>query len=99
MPYEVSGFCPSCGQFAPNHEQHSHWQQLKPLHKRTFAHHFGQFGTGEDRQIEDAVSPQTFGDKAEVGASGKEVFLTAGKRLSRTGEPSRFSSSSRAKTP
>jgi len=56
MPYEVSGFCPSCGQFAPNHEQHSHWQQIKPLHKRTFAHHFCKFGTGEDRQIEDAVN-------------------------------------------
>jgi hypothetical protein len=39
-----------------NHEQHSHWQQIKPLHKRTFAHHFCKFGTGEDRQIEDAVS-------------------------------------------
>jgi len=56
MPYEVSGFCPLSGQFAPNHEQHSHWQQIKPLHKRTFAHHFCTFGTGEDRQIEDAVS-------------------------------------------
>jgi len=56
MPYEVSGFCPLSGQFAPNHEQHSYWQQIKPLHKRTFAHHFCKFGTGEDRQIEDAVS-------------------------------------------
>ncbi|HJT58868.1 MAG TPA: hypothetical protein VJ761_20330 [Ktedonobacteraceae bacterium] len=37
-------------------EQHSHWQQIKPFHKRTLAHHFGQFGTGEDRQMEDAVS-------------------------------------------
>jgi hypothetical protein len=50
MPYEVSG------QFAPNREQHSHWQQIKPLHKRTFAHHFCKFGTGEDKQIEDAIS-------------------------------------------
>src|SRR6266699_2191955 len=33
-----------------------YWQQIKPLHKRTFAHHFCKFGTGEDRQIEDAVS-------------------------------------------
>ena len=56
MPDEVSGFCPLSGQFAPNHEQHSYWQQIKPLHKRTFAHHFCKFGTGEDRQIEDARS-------------------------------------------
>ena len=41
----------------PNHEQHSHWQQIKPLHKRTCVHHCCQFGTGEDRQIEDAISP------------------------------------------
>jgi hypothetical protein len=30
--------------------------QIKPLHKRTVAHHFCQFGTGEDKQIEDAIS-------------------------------------------
>src|SRR5947209_17214311 len=29
--------------FAPNHEQHSHWQQIKPLHKRAFAHRFCKF--------------------------------------------------------
>jgi hypothetical protein len=30
--------------------------QIKPLHKRTVAHHFCQFGTGEDKQIEAAIS-------------------------------------------
>lgn len=26
-----------------------------PLRKRTFAHHFCQFGTGEDKHIEDVI--------------------------------------------
>jgi hypothetical protein len=56
MPYEVSGFCPRSGQFAPTHEQHSHWQQIKPFHKRPFALHFCHFGMGKDRQTEDALS-------------------------------------------
>jgi len=47
---------PSERAVCPNHKQHSHWQQIKPLHKRTFAHHFCKFGTGEDKQIEDAIS-------------------------------------------
>jgi Bacteriocin-protection, YdeI or OmpD-Associated len=37
--------------FASNHDQHSHWQQIKPLHKRTCAHHFGRFGTRERTSI------------------------------------------------
>jgi hypothetical protein len=56
MPYEVSGFCPLSGLFAKGLEQHSYWQQIKPLHKRTCAHHFCQLGTGEDQHIEDAHS-------------------------------------------
>jgi len=34
----------------------AYYLEKKPLHMRTFAHHFCKFGTGEDRQIEDAVS-------------------------------------------
>src|SRR6266851_7408870 len=77
MPYEVSGFCPLSGQFAPNHEQHSHWQQIKPLHKRTFAHHFCKFGTGEDRQIEDAVARWK---GPEPGAASRPMVLIDGTR-------------------
>ena len=47
---------PSERAVCPPHEQPSYWQQIKPLHKRTCAHHFCPFGTGEDRHIEDAVS-------------------------------------------
>lgn len=50
-----SGFYPLSGSL-PNQEQHSHWQQINPLHRRTFTHLFCKFGTGEDKQIEEAIS-------------------------------------------
>jgi hypothetical protein len=40
----------------PTHEQHSQGPHIKPLHKRTVASYFCQFGTGEARHIEDASS-------------------------------------------
>jgi hypothetical protein len=57
MPYEVSGLCPSSRQFSHGLEQRSHWQQIKPLHKRIFAHYVCKFGMGEDRHMEDVRSP------------------------------------------
>jgi hypothetical protein len=57
MPYEVSGFCPLSGQFAPNHEQHSYWQQIKPLHKRTFAHYFCKFGMEKTGKLKTPLAP------------------------------------------
>ena len=53
---QVSGCCPSCGQFAQSLEQHSHWQQSKPLHQRPCVHQLCPFGTEADRRIEDARS-------------------------------------------
>ncbi|MBV9709608.1 MAG: hypothetical protein JO011_01690 [Ktedonobacteraceae bacterium] len=41
----------------PNHEQHSYWQQIKLLHKRTFAHHFCKFGTEKTGKLKTPLAP------------------------------------------
>jgi hypothetical protein len=61
----------------PIHEQHSHWQQIKPPHKRPLAPHVCQFGTGEDRPMEDAVARWK---APEPGAAFRPMVLIDGTR-------------------